>query len=106
LTLRRYVYQMPGEAPLSAQIPARLQDGGQLSFSVPVEVLASVNDSAFLKRLIPRPRWLTVRFLRMLVRTSTGEFVSAPLDKELRKWFLAFAEGTRQGEKLEHGSDS
>ena len=89
----RVVFQMPGEAPLSAQIPARLQDGDQVSFSVPLEVLASAKQSALFKGLIPRPRWLTVRFLRMLVRTSTGEFVSAPLDKELRNWFLAFAAG-------------
>jgi hypothetical protein len=87
----RVVFQMPGEAPLSAQIPARLQDGDQVSFSVPLEVLASAKQSALFKGLIPRPRWLTVRFLRMLVHTSTGEFVSAPLDKELRNWFLAFA---------------
>ena len=89
--LIRVVFQMLGEAPLSAQIPARLQDGDQVSFSVPLEVLASAKQSALFKGLIPRPRWLTVRFLRMLVRTSTGEFVSAPLDKELRNWFLAFA---------------
>jgi hypothetical protein len=91
---RRYVFQMPGEPPLSAKYPSRLQDGEEASFSVRLDAWVSANESADpIKRLMPRPRWLTVRFLRMLVRTSTGELVSAPLEKELREWLLAFSQG-------------
>jgi hypothetical protein len=94
LIRRRFVFQMPGEAPLSAQFPTKLQDGEQASFSVRLGAWASENDFAdHIKRLIPKPGWLTIRFLRMLVRTSTGELVSAPIEKELRQWLLAFSQG-------------
>ena len=98
----RWVFQMPGEAPLSAQFPAQLHDGDEAHFAVPLAGLASVNGPTDFKPLIPRPRMLTVQFLRMLVRTSTGEFVSAPLEKELRKWFLAFVEGKPQAPETRH----
>jgi hypothetical protein len=97
LVPRLWVFQMPGEAPLSAQLPIRLQDGDEADFAMPLSGLAAVNESADFKALIPRPRILTIRFLRMLVRTSTGELIASPLEKELRKWFLAFVKGKPQG---------
>jgi hypothetical protein len=94
LIRRRAVFQIPGETPLSAQIPKRLQDGEQASFSVLLGAWVPDHGlAAPIKALIPRPRWLPVRFLRMLVQTSTGEVVSAPIDKELRQWLLAFSQG-------------
>lgn len=96
LVPRRWLFQMPAEAPLSAQFPVQLHDGDEADFAISLAGLASVNGSADFKPLIPRPRILTVQFLRMLVRTSTGELVSASLEKELRKWFLAFVEDKPQ----------
>ncbi len=96
LVPRRWLFQMPGEARLSAQIPARLQDGDEADFAVPLAALAPGSESADFKALIPRPRMLTIRFLRIVVRTSTGEHFAAPLERELRKWFLAFVEGKPQ----------
>jgi hypothetical protein len=92
LVRRRWLFQMPGEAPLSAQLPARLQDGDEADFAVPLAALTSVNDWADFRAIIPKPRRFTARFLRIVVRTSTGEFVTAPLEKELREWFLAAVE--------------
>lgn len=92
LVRRRYLYQMLGEAPLSAQVPVRLQDGEEADFAIPLSALAA-NDPADFRGLVPRPRILTILFLRMLVRTSTGERFAAPPEKELRKWLLSFAEG-------------
>jgi hypothetical protein len=90
----RWVFQMPGESPLSAKFPVPLHDGEEASFSVPLEAWASDEVSADpIKRLIPRPRRFTVRFLRIKVRTSSGEFVSAPLEKELREWLLTLSQG-------------
>jgi hypothetical protein len=86
------VFQKPGERPLSAQVPARLQDGEQADFTVNLEALAA-NGPAEIRTQIPRPRQITVRFLRVVVRTTTGEFVHAPLRKELREWFLTFSQG-------------
>ena len=61
----RAVFQIPAEAPLSAQIPKRLQDGDQATFSVALGAWVSDHGlAAPIKALIPRPRWLTVRFLR------------------------------------------
>ncbi|MFZ0888465.1 MAG: hypothetical protein WA005_08440 [Candidatus Binataceae bacterium] len=99
LLQRRYLFQMPGEAPLSAQFPARLQDGDGADFVVPLSELAK-NPPAEIKQLIPRPRRLTVYFLRILVRTSTGELVAAPLDTELKKWLLAFIGGKTDANKV------
>jgi hypothetical protein len=93
LVWRRFVFQMPGEAPRSAQLPARLQDGDSVDFVISLAALAFVNKPADFQALLPKPRTLTVRFLRLIVRTSSGEFVDAPVEKELRDWFLSFVEG-------------
>jgi hypothetical protein len=90
-----YLLQIPGDAPLSAQLPARLQDGDEADFTVPVQVFAK-NDAAVFCRLLPRPRKLMVQFLRMQVRTSTGEVFGARIDKELKKWLLAYIAGGEQ----------
>jgi hypothetical protein len=87
--IRRTRFQFPGEAPLSAQIPVRLQDGDEANFTISMSALVK-NGSAVFRPLVPRPRMLTIRFLRMMIRTSTGELVSAPLEKELRKRLLVF----------------
>jgi hypothetical protein len=91
--VRGYLFQMPGEPPISAQIPTTLHDGEEADFVVPMSAFAASSNPADVRRLIPRPRMLTIFFLRMLVRTSTGELFAAPLEKELRKWILSFAEG-------------
>ncbi len=73
---RRYFYQMPGEAPLSAQIPAQLGDGDEADFTLPLEKFEATNDPGeFGRWCLPRPRILTARFLRMQVRTSTRHSV-------------------------------
>ncbi len=99
LVRRRYLYQMPGIAPLSAQIPARLEYGDEADFTIPLSAFAETNDPADLRGVIPRPRMLTIRFLRMLVRTATGEIVAVSVEKELRQWLLAFVEGKRVSHK-------
>lgn len=89
---RRYLFQMPGEAPFSAQLPAKLQDGEEADFVVPWSAFAA-NDTADFRRLIPKPEILMAFFLRILIRTSTGEMFAARPEKEFRKRLLSFVQG-------------
>lgn len=92
LVRNAYAMQNPGRAPLSAQIPIRLQDGDEADFTVVLKDFA-INDPAVFVRMLPWPRSLTVRFLRMQLRTSTGEIFRARIEKSLRKWLLEYVEG-------------
>jgi hypothetical protein len=87
---RRYLFQMPGEAPISAQIPARLQDGDEADFVILLSGFLNDTDPLELMRVIPWPRIITIHFLRILVQTRTGEMVPCRLEKELRKRLVAF----------------
>jgi hypothetical protein len=99
---RSYVYQNPGEAPLSAQIPAKLGDGDEADFTVRIETFEHMNDpTEFGRYCLPRPRILTARFLRMQVRTSTGKTFSVLVEKELRRWLVQWVEGKRPSSPAE-----
>ncbi|HEY9157515.1 hypothetical protein [Candidatus Binatus sp.] len=96
LIRRQYLYQIPGEAPLSAQIPAKLGDGDEADFTVSLEAFAATNDPGeFARRCLPRPRILTARFLRMQVRTSTRHTFSVAIEKELRQRLVQWVKEKR-----------
>ena len=95
LVRKLYVFQVLGRAPLSAQLPLRLQDGDEGGFTVDLKSFMT-NDPATFSALFPWPKLFSAKFLSMQVRISTGEIFRAPVEKELRKWLLEYIEGKAQ----------
>jgi len=92
-----YAMQNPGRAPLSAQLPIRLQDGEGADFTIALRDFISNDRAAFL-RMLPRPRSFTARFLRVHVRTSTGKVFRVRIEQDLGQWLMEYVEGKAKTE--------
>jgi hypothetical protein len=93
LIRRYYLLQMPGELPLSAQIPVQLGDGDEAHITMSLEEWFEANDPVKFARFLPWPRLLTARFLRMRVQTSTRRTFNVALEKELRQRLVQWVDG-------------
>jgi hypothetical protein len=82
------LYQIPGAPKYSTKIPARLRDGEEADFFMPVQ--PGQGDEHWIPKVTKYLGWaprLKVRFLRAYVRTSVGKTFRTRLGRHVRDLF-------------------
>jgi hypothetical protein len=88
----------------SADLPAALSDGQYAEYAMPWADFRRVNSDWLLSEYKGRAASLKVRFLSFRAYTSTGNYFSARVNRDLQLQILEFCKGIRSLEKVATGT--